>query len=237
MKATKSSILCTGPVDLSALSEKETKNTEIDTINFTSVTTTLSENAQQAIGRIINERAIVVFTSSNAVVSVMNFLGHKRPDWTIFCLENSTYEQARKYFGAGSIRQTASNAAMLADRIIEEKKIKELTFFCGSRRMDDLPGILAQNKITVNEVVVYETTLIPEKINAEYDAILFFSPGAAESFFNDNSLPSKTTLFAIGKTTSDKLKTLSKNPVITADMPDKLGLVRKAIQHLSVKGA
>ncbi len=237
MQATKSSILCTGPVDLSALNENETKNTVIDTVNFTSVTTTLSEDAKQSIGRIINERAVVVFTSSNAVISVMHFLAHKRPDWTIFCLENSTYEQAKKYFGSGSIRQTASNAAMLADRIIDEKKIKELTFFCGSRRMDDLPAILAQNKITVNEVVVYETTLIPEKINADYDGILFFSPGAAESFFNGNSLSSKTTLFAIGKTTSDKLKTLSKNPVITADMPDKLGLVKKAIQHLSATRA
>ena len=87
------------------------------------------------------------------------------------------------------------------------------------------------------QVAQYYRTQGVEKINADYDGILFFSPGAAESFFNGNNLPSKTTLFAIGKTTSDKLKTLSKNPVITADMPDKLGLVKKAIQHLSATRA
>ena len=83
----------------------------------------------------------------------------------------------------------------LAEKIIPEINDREVIFFCGNLRRNDLPDALRQKGITVREITVYQTSLTPVTIEKEYDAVLFFSPSAAESFFSKNSLPAKTVLF------------------------------------------
>lgn len=49
--------------------------------------------------------------------------------------------------------------------------------------MDTIPSSLLAYDLFLEELVVYDTILLPHTINRTYDAIFFFSPSAVESFF------------------------------------------------------
>ena len=85
----------------------------------------------------------------------------------------------------------------------------------------------------MREITVYQTILSPVKLEKEYDAVLFFSPSAAASFFSKNSLPAKTVLFVIGNTTAESIRSHSANKIITADEPDKTKLISRAIRFFT----
>lgn len=233
MLPAKPSILCTGPVDLSLLPAGDLENVTIDVVNFTEISTGIPGPVQEEIKNLINEKAVAVFTSSNALRSLAPLLTNQQPGWTVFCLGNTTCELARSIFGPGLIRQTATNAASLAKRIVAEKEIKEVIFFCGNLRRNDLPDMLHKNNIRVKEITVYQTALVQKTIDKAYEAVLFFSPSAAESFFSANSLPAKTIVFVIGNTTAEKVRASTNNMVVVSDEPDKLYLIHKTIKSLA----
>ncbi len=232
MQHAKPTILCTGPVDLSAIDNNQRQQVDIDVSLFTTVSTSLPDQTRVEIQKLIDKKANVVFTSSNALHAIAGLVSGKKPGWTVFCLGNSTYELAKKIFGEMAIHETASNAAALAHRIIAGKKTNSVVFFCGNMRRDDLPAILKSENIEVTEITVYETTLTPKKLNKEYDAVLFFSPAAAESFFTNNVISPQTSLFAIGATTADAARRHTNNLIICADEPGKTELINKAINSL-----
>ena len=89
----------------------------------------------------------------------------------------------------------------LADSIIKTS-IKNIVFFSGDQRRDELPEKLKKNHIEVEEIVVYKTIETPEPISKSYNAILFFSPSAVQSFFSKNTINDSTQIFAIGSTTA-----------------------------------
>jgi len=232
MQSNRPSILCTGPIDESILRMQEYKAADIDVIPFTQINTTLTETIEKQVKEILSKTAIVVFTSGNAIKSVAGYLKDKQPDWTIYCIGNTTYDLAKKYFDAENIKQTAFNARTLAEMIIPEINKDEVIFFCGNLRRNDLTDTLRQKGIAVKEIIVYQTSLIPVTIEKEYDAILFFSPSAAESFFSKNTLSAKTVLFVIGNTTASSVKKYSNNKIIAGDEPDKNKLISKAILYV-----
>jgi uroporphyrinogen-III synthase len=82
--------------------------------------------------------------------------------------------------------------------------------------------------------VVYETLAIEHAVVKEYDAVLFFSPSAAESFFKKNKLLTKTIVFAIGNTTAQTVSRFCSNKVIISKLPGKDELVGQAIEYFSV---
>jgi uroporphyrinogen-III synthase len=47
----------------------------------------------------------------------------------------------------------------------------------------ELPKLLKQQDVEVNEIVVYHTIPIPHKLSKITAAVLFFSPSAVESLF------------------------------------------------------
>ena len=107
------------------------------------------------------------------------------------------------------------------------------SFFCGDQRRDELPGILREHDIDVNEITVYQTLALTHKIDKHYQGILFFSPSAVESFFKNNTLPASTILFAIGNTTANAIRKFTKNKVIISDVPGKDNLVKKMIEYFT----
>jgi len=230
----KPSILCTGPVEKSLHGLPELEDAEIDIVPFTTITDDLTETTIDQIKNALTKKAAVVFTSSNAIRSIIRYLENKKPEWTIFCIGNTTYELAKKYFGAENIRQTAPNAKDLAEKVIAEMngKEKEVIFFCGNLRRNDLPDALRQRNIEVEEIVVYQTSLSPMKVKKEYDAILFFSPSAANSFFSLNKVTAQTVLFVMGNATAVAIKKHAANTIITGEEPDKYKLISKAIRFL-----
>ena len=146
---------------------------------------------------------------------------------------NTTKKLVQEYFGDELIAAAASDATELAEQIIEDDVIDEVIFFCGDKRRDELPSILNENNIEVNEIQVYHTNMIHHTIEKKYYGILFFSPSAVESFFSNNKINEETILFAIGNTTASALKKYSKNRVIVADETGKNNLVEKAIEYFT----
>lgn len=232
MPSNKPAILCTGPVEESLLLSDGYGDADIDVIPFTSISNELAEVTQRQIKDILPRKIVVVFTSSNAVRSVGDYMKEQPTGWTIFCIGNTTYQLAKKYFGENNIKATAPTASKLAEKIIPVIDAGEVVFFCGNLRRNELPDALREKAITVKEIIVYRTSLVPVSINKRYDAVLFFSPSAAESFFSKNSVPRNTVLFVMGETTAVSIKKYSTNKIITGDEPDKNKLIAQAIRFV-----
>jgi uroporphyrinogen-III synthase len=227
------SILCTRPLPASLVEEAAANGIVIDELSFIETESILSVEVQQEIELASTEIATVVFTSMNAVDAVTVFLDGHQPDWSIYSIGTATARLIKAYFGEERIAGTASDAASLAELIAEDGLTGEVIFFCGDQRRDELPDILRQNNIEVNEIVVYQTIATPHKIDKDYFGILFFSPSAVQSFFSKNKVASKTILFAIGNTTANEIKKYSNNKIIISDEPGKENLVAKMIEYFS----
>ena len=237
MPSNKPSILCTGPVDASMIEYATGKDVDLDIIPFTEIRPCSKEVILSQIQPLLQQKIVAVFTSANAVKPVVELLQGQVPDWTIFCIGFSTYESAKQIFGDEKIKGTAGNAAALAEKILASGHTGEVLFFCGNLRRNDLPLALKQQNINVREITVYHTSLAPKPVEKAYDAVLFFSPSAAESFFIANDLPAKTTLFVMGHTTEVEIKRFAANKIITGDEPIKNKLVMKAIEFITTNPA
>lgn len=154
----------------------------------------------------------LIFTSQNAVEMVLN-----HPKFELlqtrkcFCVGDKTADLLQK--NQFEICVKAQIAEELAEIIIQKYLLNSFTFFSGNLRLDTLPLLLNQNKVTWNEIQVYETVLQPNKIALETDGILFFSPTGVESFLQDNEIEN-AQCFCIGKTTAKALSSQTNNITI-----------------------
>ncbi|MEI9955153.1 MAG: uroporphyrinogen-III synthase [Ferruginibacter sp.] len=203
----------------------------IDELSFIETAPIQTIEVQQEIEQALLLSATVVFTSMNAVEAVAAWQNEEQPDWNIYCIGTTTNKLVQEYFGEEHIAGTANAATELAELIAANEFIDEVIFFCGDQRRNELPEILQQNNIDVNEIVVYETIAVPHKINIDYHGILFFSPSAVESFFSNNKIAAQTVLFAIGNTTATTIKKFSNNKIIISDKPGKENLVQKMMEY------
>ena len=234
MEQNKITILSTRTIDPLLMSEAASKNIIVDAISFIKTESTSSIQTQQEIEQLATMQATVVFTSANAVEAVGAELDGYQPDWQIFCTSHATREAVEKFFQKNSIVGTAQNASELASAIVKNTDAHEAIFFCGDQRRDELPNILRDADIEVNEIVVYQTVAIPHKVEKKYNGILFFSPSAVKSFFQKNKPGEQTVLFAIGETTADELRHFSKNKIIVSSQPDKRDLLKEVILYFQV---
>jgi uroporphyrinogen-III synthase len=226
-------VLCTRPLQAALVEAAAVAGIAIDEISFIETESILSVEVQQEIELASTEMATVVFTSMNAVDAVTTFLDGQQPEWSIYAIGTATARLIKEYFGEERIAGTAPDAAALATLIAADRFTDEVTFFCGDQRRDELPGILRQNDIEVNEIVVYQTIATAHKIDKAYFGILFFSPSAVQSFFSRNKVPAATILFAIGNTTANEIRKFTANKIIISDEPGKENLVAKMIEYFS----
>ena len=146
---------------------------------------------------------------------------------------HTTQQLIKKYFENTPIVGTAGNATELAELIAEQSVSTKLVFFCGDQRRDELPTILHQHGIEVQEIEVYHTIATPHELHKTYQGILFFSPTAVHSFFSVNTILNETILFAIGSTTANAIQQYSLNTIITANISSKESLVMQAIDFFT----
>jgi uroporphyrinogen-III synthase len=231
MPQNKISILCTMAIDQAVVRDAESLNVFVDVLPFIKTEQLSSIEIQQEIEQASTLEATVIFTSVAAVEAVAAELNEYRPPWVIFCIGYATRLAVEKFFGADVIVATADNAKNLADIVIKEGHVDTVIFFCGDQRRDELPELLRQNNIDINEIVVYHTVAVPRKVEKKYDGILFFSPSAVRSFFQNNQLDHQTTLFAIGNTTAAEIKKHSTNKVVVGREPKKELLLANAINY------
>jgi len=225
MPETNIHILSTRNLPANLLDELIESGLQVDTIPFIDTAPIQTIEVQQAIEQVYLQSTTIVFTSMNAVEAVATWQDGQQPDWSIYCTGSSTQRLAGEYFGEEKIVGIAPSAAALADLIIEDGNTDEVIFFCGNQRREELPALLAREQIDVQEIFVYETLLLPKKITAIYNGILFFSPSAVTAFFEKNKAGEKTVLFAIGATTASEIKKYSSQKVMIAPEPEVEGLL------------
>jgi len=226
-------ILSTRELEEAAVDVAFEKGINIEVLPFIRTEAIESVEIQQEVELALLIKAIVVFTSANAVDAVYGFITDEQPAWNIYCIGSLTSEKVKNYFPFSNIVGTADNAKDLAEMMIEEVEGAEVIFFCGDMRRDELPDMLREHLFELNEIVVYQTIAVPHKIKKKYNAVMFFSPSGVDSFFEMNKLAAEIPLFAIGNTTAMALKKKCTNKVLTPTKPSKEELVEKVIEYFT----
>jgi uroporphyrinogen-III synthase len=231
MQQNEISILSTGSLDQPLTEAAAERHISIETIPFIVTKPLESAVLQPILKPLTQQAAYVVFTSTHAVEAVANNLQSLPANWTFFCIGHATRKLVAKQFGDSSIAAVADNGAALAQEIIKYGVAKELVFFCGDHRRNELPDQLRASGTKVREIITYETKLTPQKLSRHYEGILFFSPSAVESFFSANAVSPHTVLFSIGQTTAKALQEHSENKIVVANKPDKADVMKKVFEY------
>ncbi|UOB15937.1 uroporphyrinogen-III synthase [Abyssalbus ytuae] len=166
----------------------------------------------------------VIFTSQNAVKSTVK---KKIKIDNCFCVGDKT--EALLNDAGFKVVEKAYQAKALAKKIIENHPEKSFTFFCGDKRREELPGILKKYGVNLREVQVYKTELTSRTIQGDFDAVMFFSPSAVESFTKQN-LFEDLLVFCIGKTTEAEAKKYTNN-IITANKTTIENVIVQVVKH------
>lgn len=199
-----------------------------DAIPFVQTQIALTESSRAYIQQLQQQKAIVIFTSAQAVQAVASCcIGHK-PDWEVYCISGATRKAVEAFLGADQIKAVGDDALGLLQALAQIAP-QSISFFCGNKRLATLPNGLMQMGFQVAECIVYATQLCPVSLSQSYDAALFYSPSGVESFLSKNALPESTVLFAIGATTAKCLADRLPNPLHIAAHPDKNILVETVL--------
>ena len=175
----------------------------------------------------------VIFTSQNAVRILLQKQQPNQDllkDKKCFCVG----EKVKSLLGKNGqkVVKMAKNASELAHFLVKNHKNEQFSFFCGTRRMDDLELVFAQNQMKLTIIPIYDTLLTPHKIKLDVEGILFYSPSAVESFFIKNKWPKNTYGFCIGTTPANALKKHT-DQFYVATQPKESALLVKLKQHFS----
>ncbi|WP_411893889.1 hydroxymethylbilane synthase [Winogradskyella sp. A2] len=146
-----------------------------------------------------NEIENVIITSKNGVEALLhNFSPSELQFKNIYCVGRRTKRMIEKRIG--KVKHSEANAKKLAEYLVEYIEGAEVTYFCSDLRLDDLPNILSENNITVNEVEAYQTKFDADKIESSIDGVMFYSPSTVESYLKQNKAVG--VAFCIGETTA-----------------------------------
>ncbi|WP_299533913.1 hydroxymethylbilane synthase [Ulvibacterium sp.] len=171
----------------------------------------------------------VIITSQNAVEALLT---HSTADTlrfeNIYCVGRKTKRLIEQRIGP--VKRQEKNATKLAQYLVEYMDGLEVTYFCSDQRLDDLPNILMQNNITVNEVEAYRTKFSPIGIANEVESVLFFSPSGIESYLLRN--PTNKIAYCIGETTA-KLARKHFTDVRVARIPTIESVIDKVNEYYS----
>ncbi|HVS97375.1 MAG TPA: uroporphyrinogen-III synthase [Puia sp.] len=220
MPNTRIHLLSTGELSPTLIREATAKGVVIDAISFIQTEPVAQPGLEELLGRPL----VAVFTSKNAVRA----LGDKGGEWwKIYCIG----DMAGQRFGEDAIAGTAPSATGLAEEIMRTHEGREIYFFCGDKRRDELPALLKKVGFTVHEITVYRTIATPHSLTGKFDAIAFFSPSSVDSYFSSNEPEAGIPMFAIGETTAEAIRGRCANPVIVGPRPDKEQLIRLMIEY------
>ncbi len=146
-----------------------------------------------------NEIQNVIITSKNAVESLMtNYSASKLQFKNIYCVGRRTKKLIEQKIGP--VTHSENSAQKLANYLVEYIEGSEVTYFCSDLRLDDLPNILEENHIKVNEIEAYKTKYDGVKIDDSVESVMFFSPSTVQSFVKENN--AEIIAFCIGNTTA-----------------------------------
>jgi len=174
-----------------------------------------------------NEIQNVVITSKNAVESLStNYSAIELQFKNIYCVGRRTKRLVEQKIG--KVKHTEKNAKKLAEYLVAHIEGTEVTYFCSDIRLDALPTILSDNRITVNEVEAYQTKYDGVKVDDSVESVMFYSPSTVESYVRSNK--GQIIAFCIGETTANEASKHFKD-VRVAKVPTVESVIELVNEH------
>ncbi|TGV03749.1 hydroxymethylbilane synthase [Flavivirga rizhaonensis] len=169
----------------------------------------------------------VIITSKNAVESLItNYNSTELQFKNIYCVGRRTKRLVENRIG--KVTHFEKSAKKLAEYLVEYIEGAEVTYFCSDLRLDDLPIILTENNIKVNEVEAYQTKFDGIKVDESVECVMFYSPSTVQSFVQKND--ADVIAFCIGETTAKEAKKHFKD-VRVAKVPTVESVIELVNEH------
>ena len=177
-------------------------------------------------------QSMLIFTSQNSVrlVNKNNALKNKIIGKKSFCVGEKTRELLEQT--GFKVIEMKENANDLANFLVEKYNKNSFSFFCGRKRRSEIELLFKKNNITIEIHELYDTLFINKKFKSPFDGIIFFSPSAVLSFFENNKWPKDSHGFCIGKSTAETLKKYTIN-YSEAKHPNEEQLLLTIINYFS----
>ena len=174
-----------------------------------------------------NDIQNVIITSKNAVESLItNYSSTELQFKNIYCVGRRTKRLVENRIG--KVTHFEKSAKKLAEYLVEYMEGTEATYFCSDLRLDDLPTILTENNIKVNEVEAYQTRYDGIKVDDSVECAMFYSPSTVQSFVQKNDVD--IIAFCIGETTANEAKKHFKD-VRIAKVPTVESVIELVNEH------
>jgi len=169
----------------------------------------------------------VIITSKNSVEALLhNFSAVELQFKNIYCIGRRTKRLVEKRIGP--VKHVEKNAKALAEYLVECMEGAEVTYFCSDLHADDLPTILSDNNIKVNEVEAYQTKYDAKTVNDSVEGIMFYSPSTVQSYLKENV--ADKIAFCISETTAIEAKKRFKD-IRIAKIPTVESVIELVNQH------
>ena len=169
-------------------------------------------------------------TGAKAFLQIITQLRLDKSNYTVHCTSRGTKEYVRA--SGLNIKSTAPHASALADEILRDVDVKEVSHICGNLKRNELSEKLNSAGVAVHNVIAYRTEFTPVTIGISYQAIIFFSPSAVDSFLSHNPVL-QVPCFCIGKTTADHAAQNGYQHTYIPDAPSEEILLNTIVAHYS----
>ncbi|WP_138626027.1 uroporphyrinogen-III synthase [Aliarcobacter butzleri] len=147
----------------------------------------------------------LVFTSKNGVKAINSF----NQDWKNIPSYAIAQKTANTIMKLGGIVEFIGNSGHGNDFAYELKNVlkdKKVLYVKALKTVSNLPNILKENGIFLDEIIAYKTSCKKSNIILEENSIFIFtSPSSVECFFKQYSWKNSYKAIVIGKTTAEFL--------------------------------
>jgi hydroxymethylbilane synthase len=173
----------------------------------------------------------VIITSKNAVDALLHNFGSEGLNFgQIYCVGRKTRRSIKNHIG--EVTYMAKNAKELAQYLVDGGKVKEATFFCSQKRLNDLPDLLSEHQIELHEIETYKTELDSEQMGSNIKKVMFYSPSTIESYLLKNT--NNIIAYCIGESTAKVAREHFKQ-VHVAKIPTVESVIELVNEHLNSK--
>ncbi|MPL74017.1 hypothetical protein SDC9_19826 [bioreactor metagenome] len=147
----------------------------------------------------------LVFTSKNGVKAINSF----NQDWKNIPSYAIAQKTANTIIKLGGVVEFIGNSGHGNDFAYELKDVlkdKKVLYVKALKTVSNLPNILKENSIFLDEIIAYKTSCKKSNIILEENSIFIFtSPSSVECFFKQYSWKNSYKAIVIGKTTAEFL--------------------------------
>ncbi|MEV9525378.1 uroporphyrinogen-III synthase [Aliarcobacter butzleri] len=147
----------------------------------------------------------LVFTSKNGVKAINSF----NQDWKnipSYAIAQKTANTIMKFGGVVEFIGNSGHGNDFAYELKNVLKDKKVLYVKALKTVSNLPNILKENGIFLDEIIAYKTSCKKSNIILEENSIFIFtSPSSVECFFKQYSWKNSYKAIVIGKTTAEFL--------------------------------